>query len=172
MATFPDTPDIATALEPIAATSVVKNAVTRLRQLHQLGALEEQTLATARATITELATHRDRLHALNVDLAEQVEKLTAEKAALQAQLDALTPDDPANIRAAAITTLMTSTTPSDVAVRAFVRDLYTAINDVRQHLSLPRVTEDVILPRVITGVRSGLGDPIPQSPPPVQPGGG
>jgi hypothetical protein len=170
VATFPDTPDIATALEDHHGSSLLVNrAVTRLRQLHQLGAVEEQTLSTARATITELATYRDQLHTLNVDLAAQVETLTAEKAALQAQLDALTPDDPASVRAAAITTLMTSTTPSDVATRAFIRDLYTAINDVREALSLSRQTEETILPRVIAGVHGGLGDPIP---PDALPGNG
>lgn len=174
MATFPDTLEIADDLSKIFASDSVtltkmERAVTRLRQLHQLGAVEENTLTTARETIAELATHRDRLHTLNVDLAQQVEKLTAEKVALQAQLDALTPDDPANVRAAAITTLMTSTTPSDVATRAFIRDVYTAINDVREALNLSRQTEETILPRVIAGVRGGLGDPIP---PDALPGNG
>ncbi len=102
-------------------------------------------------------------------LTARVDELEAENARLQAELDALTPEDPANVRAAAITALMTSTAPSDVATRAFLRDVYTAINLIRVHLGWSKEDEDSIVPRVIAGVRGGLGDPIP---PESLPGGG
>lgn len=61
-------------------------------------------------------------------------------------------------RSAAVASLMTADDPVSVAVRAFVRDLYTQLNDVRQSLGLPRVLEPEIVGRVVGGIGAGLGD--------------
>lgn len=177
MATIPDTLQIAEELSALAtddpgAILRINRAVTRLRQLHQLGANEEIALNSARESVAALTAERDQLSADKADLTLRLAVANKDKDTLQAQIGALTPDDPESVRAAAITTLMTSTAPSNVATRAFIRDLYTAINDVRESLNLPRESEESILPRVITGVRGGLGDPIPPTPNPIAPIGG
>lgn len=66
-------------------------------------------------------------------------------------------------RAAAVGLVMTSEEPRDVALRGFLRDIYTAINDLRQALPtpLPRVLEPDILTRVVTGLNNSQGDVAP-----------
>jgi len=70
------------------------------------------------------------------------------------------PDRPARQkRAAAVGALMSADDPISVALRAFIRDLYTRHNDLRERLGLPRQQEPEIVGRVIAGIGGGLGDP-------------
>lgn len=61
-------------------------------------------------------------------------------------------------RTAAINALMVADDPISVAVRAFVRDIYTQINDIRVLHSLDRQLEQEIVVRVIGGIQTGSGD--------------
>lgn len=88
--------------------------------------------------------------------------LTAEQVATLTAAVALHVPDPLaqakRDRAAAITALMTSTDPFAVATRAFLRDLYTRLNDSRELQGLPRDQEPEIVARVVGGIEQGLGD--------------
>jgi chromosome segregation ATPase len=71
MATLPDTLDIADNLASFASVplnqlqSLIESSVTRLRQLHDLGSIEEQNLADARAQLTALSeTYSDVVESL------------------------------------------------------------------------------------------------------------
>lgn len=63
------------------------------------------------------------------------------------------------LRTAAIHSLLTATDPISVALRAFIRDLYTQINNLLELLGRDRVLEQVIVGRVIAGIGDGLGEP-------------
>lgn len=61
-------------------------------------------------------------------------------------------------RQEAITTLLTSNEPRDVALRMLIRDLYTQVNDLRELHGLPRQLESTIVPRVVAGISEGFGE--------------
>jgi hypothetical protein len=126
----------------------------------------------------------EQLRAENESLQAQVVSLEAEKASLQEQIDGLTPQSPTEIKTAAIAELVGSTSPSTVATRATVQHIYTAINDVREAISLivdwletgephsklaekelisaivkvPRVTLEIIKPQLLEAILTGQGD--------------
>lgn len=62
-------------------------------------------------------------------------------------------------RAAAVRALLTDTSPLGVALRAFIRDIYTQLNDEREARGAARVGELEIVSRVIAGIGDGLGEP-------------
>lgn len=116
MATFPDTPDIADALASYESAAIrdlsdlVNAAVARLRQLHQLGAVEEAALTAARA---QLATATADLETRT----EERDEARTERDALTAQVTARTGerDDAIAGRNHATASLATRTAERDSA---------------------------------------------------------
>lgn len=90
-----------------------------------------------------------------------------QRAAVANAIAAFDPGDPAQAawelsqaRATAAADLTGRADRTGVAVRAAVSALWTSLNDIRQQVGLPRLTQDEILALVSQSLTAGGGDPL------------